>query len=84
MTSPSLRHNRPDQITVQEERIAAGFDSVRERHQRVALLDDIDEKATRSSDLDCGQASLTYRGYCPNAETLRELRGERPVNISLS
>jgi hypothetical protein len=35
-------------------------------------------------DLGRGQASLTYRGYCPNAETLRELRGERPVDLSFS
>jgi hypothetical protein len=35
-------------------------------------------------DLDSGQASLTYRGHCPNAETLRELRGERPVDLSFS
>ena len=35
-------------------------------------------------DLDLGQVSLTYRGYCPNAETLRELRGERPIDLSFS
>jgi hypothetical protein len=35
-------------------------------------------------DLDLGQVSLTYRGYCPNAESLRELRGERPVDLSFS
>jgi hypothetical protein len=28
-------------------------------------------------DLDLGRASSTYPGYCPNAETLRELRGGR-------
>ena len=61
------------------------------RHEQPALMRDMSVTCSECAviarcrrDLECAQASLTYRGYCPNAETLRELRGERPVNISLS
>jgi hypothetical protein len=61
------------------------------RHERAALMRDMSVTCSECAvaarcrrDLDQGQASLTYRGYCPNAETLRELRGERPVDLSFS
>ncbi|MBD2749629.1 hypothetical protein IC232_23405 [Microvirga sp. BT688] len=61
------------------------------RHWRAALMRDMSVSCSECAavarcrrDLDRGQASLTYRGYCPNAETLRELRGERSVDLSFS
>jgi hypothetical protein len=60
-------------------------------HWQAALMRDMSLTCSQCAvvarcrrDLDHGQASLTYRGYCPNAETLRELRGERPIDISFS
>jgi len=68
---------------------ALSLDPARITQERAALMRDMSVTcsecavATRCRrDLDRGQASLTYRGYCPNAETLRELRGERPVDLS--
>jgi uncharacterized protein YjiS (DUF1127 family) len=61
------------------------------RRERAALLRDMSVTSSECAvvdrcrrDLDRGRAALTYRGYCPNAETLRELRGERPVDLSFS
>lgn len=61
------------------------------RHWQAALMRDMSVTCSECAvaarcrrDLDRGQASLTYRAYCPNAETLRELRGERPVDLSFS
>jgi hypothetical protein len=65
------------------------LDPERIRHERAALMRDMSVTCSECAavarcrrDLGRGQASLTYRGYCPNAETLRELRGERPVDLS--
>lgn len=61
------------------------------RHWQPALVRDMSVTCSGCAvadrcrrDLDRGQAHLTYRGYCPNAETLRELRGQRPVDLSFS
>ena len=61
------------------------------RHEQAALMRDMSVTCLECAvvarcrrDLDCGQASLTYRGYCPNAETLHDLRGERPDDLSFS
>lgn len=61
------------------------------RHERAALMRDMSVTCSECAvvtrcrrNLDRGQASLTYREYCPNAETLRELRGERPVDLRSS
>ena len=61
------------------------------RHEQPALMRDMSVTCSECAvsarcrrDLECAQASLTYRGYCPNAETLRELRGERPIDLSFS
>jgi len=61
------------------------------RHERAALMRDMSVTCSECAvaarcrrDLDRGQASLTYRGYCLNAETLRELRGERPGDLSFT
>ena len=67
------------------------LDPERIRHEQPALMRDMSVTCSECAvaarcrrDLDRGQASLTYRAYCPNAETLRELRGERPVDLSFS
>jgi uncharacterized protein YjiS (DUF1127 family) len=61
------------------------------RHERAALMRDMSVTCSECAvvarcrrDLDRGQTFLSYCGYCPNAETLRELRGERPVDLSFS
>ena len=70
---------------------ALSLDPEEIRHERAALMRDMSVTCSECAavarcrrDLDRGQASLTYRGYCPNAETLRELQGERPVDLSFS
>jgi hypothetical protein len=70
---------------------ALSLDLERIRRERAALVRDMSVTCSECAvsarcrrDLDRGQASLTYRGYCPNAETLRELGGERPVDLSFS
>ncbi|MBD2748852.1 hypothetical protein IC232_19370 [Microvirga sp. BT688] len=70
---------------------ALSLNPERIRHERAALVRDMSVTCSECGvaarcrrDLDRGQASLTYRGYCPNAETLRELRGERPADLSFS
>ncbi|MBM6579830.1 hypothetical protein ILT44_06525 [Microvirga sp. BT689] len=67
------------------------LDPDRIMHERTALMRDMSVTCSECAavarcrrDLDRGQASLTYHGYCPNAETVRELRGERPADLSFS
>ena len=67
------------------------LDPDRIRHKRTALMRDMSVTCSECAvvarcrrDLDRGQTFLSYCGYCPNAETLRELRGERPVDLSFS
>ena len=70
---------------------ALSLDPDRIRLEQPALMRDMSVTCSECAvvarcrrDLDCGQASLTYCGHCPNAETLRELRRERPVDLSFS